>query len=139
MNENDNRHLYHFEQFTLENYKKLLEIAKSNFNFIFFEDFNSRTKKSIILRHDLEFSPLLALEMAKIEYEIGVKSTTFVNLHSEYYNTFEKKTYKILETLLEFGNRIGLHFDAHFYGIENENDLTYYLIREKKYYKNYLM
>ena len=57
-------------QFSYENYRKLLidikETAKlSDFAYVI----NHNPEEFILLRHDVEFSPLRALKMAKIENE----------------------------------------------------------------------
>jgi hypothetical protein len=123
---------YKFDQFTLDNYKRLLEIAQKNYEFIFFEDLNRTNGRRIILRHDLEFSPELALEMAEIEYSLGIKSTTFLNMHSEFYNLLDKETSDIVGKIISLGHQIGCHMNSHFYGIKSETQLEDYLEFEKE-------
>jgi len=127
----ENKDIYLFKDFTLANYRRLLELAKERFRFTSFQDYPSEKGNFIILRHDLEFSPPLALEMAKIERDFGIKSTTFVNIHSEYYNCLEKKTFNVLRQLVEMGHTLELHLDAHFYGIRTEQQLCEKLKKEQ--------
>ena len=84
---------YRFNDFTLDNYKRLLRIAKKNYSFILFNKISYFEKKSILLRHDVEFSVPIALKMAKIEADLGISSTYFVQLHSDFYNALEKNTF----------------------------------------------
>ena len=70
---------YHFEDFTEKNYRKLIKLAKKNYVFKFF---NSSNKPPYVLwRHDVDCSVHRALCLAKIEKELGVKSTYFFHLH----------------------------------------------------------
>jgi len=128
----NSREKYHFDQFTLRKYEELIITAKLNYDFIFYRELSTNSKKSIILRHDFEFSPPLALKMAEIESKYEIKSTTFVNIHSEYYNVFEISTFEIIQNIIGMGHQIGVHFDAHFYKVENEHQLETLLLREKE-------
>ncbi|MBX3099070.1 MAG: hypothetical protein KF761_05770 [Salinibacterium sp.] len=53
--------------------------------------------------------------MAEIEAEEGVRSTYFVLLHSEFYNSLEAEAVKRFRTISDLGHDIGLHFDASFH------------------------
>jgi hypothetical protein len=67
---------YRFFDFTLKNYQKLLQIALEEFRFIEYKELNNQIRdKFILLRHDVEFSVPIALEMAKIEAELGIKAS----------------------------------------------------------------
>lgn len=79
---------YFFSDFTLANYKKLLNIANSKYSFVLFNE--EWARDTILLRHDLEFSVPIALQITEIEAELGIRSTYFVQLHREFYNTLEK-------------------------------------------------
>lgn len=128
---------YCFEDFTLKNYTLLLELAKKNYSFITFPKYHQNNGKIIILRHDIEFSVPIALEMAKIENSLGVKSTYFVQLHADFYNALEKRTFDQLKEIESLGHSLELHFDIHFWGIKNEEDLDKYLRIESQVFKTY--
>lgn len=121
---------YLFADFTISNYHKLLSFAVEHYSFIFF---NQESKsESIILRHDLEFSVEIAMKMAQIEAYLGIKATYFVQLHSEFYNTLEKKNILQLNEIKNLGHQIGLHFDSHFWNISNEDELHEKLVFDKE-------
>jgi peptidoglycan/xylan/chitin deacetylase (PgdA/CDA1 family) len=80
------------------------------YNISSYSDYHKH-EKSIILRHDVDFSPSKALEVAEIEYALDVKSTYFVLLSTEFYNVFSKETSEILKRILGMGYEVGLHFD----------------------------
>ena len=105
--------LYHFADFTEKNYRKLLKLAKKNYAFKFF---NSYSKPPYVLwRHDVDCSVHRALSLAKIEKELGVKSTYFFHLHSPYYNLLEEASHNRVKKILALGHEIGLHFELPFY------------------------
>ncbi len=66
---------------------------------------------SFILRHDIDNSIPKALEIAKIENELNVKSTFFVLLTSDFYNIASKKNHTLLREIVSLGHTLGLHFD----------------------------
>jgi hypothetical protein len=61
--------------------------------------------------------------MAKVEKELGIKAHYFFQIHSEFYNIFEKEIYLLAKEIVKLNHYIGLHFDAHFWEIQNQNEL----------------
>lgn len=49
-------------------------------------------ERPAILRHDIDNSPEKALQLAKLEKKLSVRSTYFVLLTSDFYNVFSKHT-----------------------------------------------
>lgn len=130
----DNREIYKFDDFTLRNYRILIQLAKAKeFNFILHKNEYIEDRKDIIWRHDVEFSVEIACKMAHIEAEEGVKTTYFFQLHSPYYNTLSTHTTKLLYEIKELGHHIGLHFDSHYYNINSEEDLNRFIELDKNY------
>lgn len=112
-----NREKYDFDCFTLENYPRMVELAIARgFEFDFYKDDYDWSKKIILWRHDVEFSPYISLEMAKIEAKLGVKATYFFQTHAETYNLFERAVSDIALEVAELGHEVGLHFDSHYWG-----------------------
>lgn len=68
-------------------------------------------KKSVILRHDIDYDIAKAVKIAAIEHEAGVFSTFFVLVTSDFYNLFSRDSYIQLRQIIGYGHRIGLHFD----------------------------
>lgn len=129
-----NREKYKFEDFTLSNYRFLLQIAKEqNFQFILHKDVFTPKRKDIIWRHDVEFEPDIALKMAQIEHEEGVQATYFFQMHSPYYNLFENHYRQLLYAIKELGHHVGLHFDCRFWGITDESQLNDFISLDKEY------
>ncbi len=108
---------YDFSDFTIDNYKRLIDIAKENFKFISFNDLiSNKDKKFILWRHDIDASVHRAVKLAEIEAERKVKATYFVHLHSTMYNAFEPEIVDCIKKILNLGHNLGLHFDQEFYG-----------------------
>ena len=129
-----NREKYHFDDFTLENYQRLIKLAKEkDFLFILHKDVFFAERKDVIWRHDVEFEPDIALRMAQIENEEGVKATYFFQLHSPYYNLFDEHYSKVFHQIWELGHHCGLHFDCRYWGISDEKELDKYITTDCKF------
>ena len=127
-----NKTKYIFNDFTLDNYKKLLEQAIAlKCHFCNYSNFHN-VEKFLLWRHDVEFSLEIAVKMAEIEVALGIQANYFINLHSEFYSVFEKDTFSLLKKIIDLGHYVGLHFDAHFYDLKNEEELCEKLVFEKE-------
>ncbi len=102
-------------EFTLQSYRNLINTSLNLGYKICSYDNIDNYDRGIILRHDVDFSPIKALEIAKIEYEIGVKSIYFVLLSTEFYNVFSIEASEVFRDILNMGHQIGLHFDEQRY------------------------
>ena len=100
-------------QFNIDGYKYLLKKAKEK-QYIF-SAYQEKKEQMIFLRHDVDVSPHLALKMAQIEYELGIKSTYFFMLRSPFYNLFSRANDSIVREIINMGHHIGLHFDEGYY------------------------
>ena len=113
---------YNFADFTRENYRKLLKLAKQKYDFCSFEDF-SKSSNPVLWRHDIDFSVHSANALAQIEREENVTATYFIHLHNEFYNVLEKEITELLKNIFSLGHKAGLHFDCHYYGISSVSEL----------------
>lgn len=101
------------EYFNKNIYKKFLQqFLDAGYDFI---DYNSaksyKDKKYILLRHDIDFDVKAALKLAKLEAEIGIKSTFFFMLRSSLYNVFDSENTKYINEIISLGHHLGIHFD----------------------------
>ncbi len=122
---------YHFSDFTLKEYESLLELAKASYKFKSYVDFDF-SSRDILWRHDIDMSPEMALETAKIESAKGVKATYFILLHSDFYNLINPYNFGIIKNIIALGHDIGLHFDPFFFNIETEAELDDKIVFEKE-------
>ena len=98
-------------QFTYDSYRNLIILLK-NKDYVVSSYHNWEDKKRcVILRHDIDYELSKAVEIAEIEKTMGVNSTFFVLLTSDFYNVFSKKSCNVLKGVLSLGHEIGLHFD----------------------------
>ncbi len=131
-----NREKYNFDYFTIAHYAEIVKLAKDmGFQFILHKDEYIPERKDIIWRHDVEFSPDIALKMANIEHDLGVKATYFFQIHSEFYNILERYMSDILYKIKGLGHHIGLHYDSHYYNVNDEETLERTLKIDKAYFE----
>lgn len=98
-------------QFTYNAYALLIkELYANGYEFVGYDE-HDRHSKTVIMRHDVDMSVEKALEIARIEHELNVRSTYFVLISSDFYNTFSKKNEAYLNEINKLGHEIGLHFD----------------------------
>ena len=104
-------------KFTFDEYSKMINSLKENdYIFCFYDETIKR--KQCILRHDIDFDIRKSLELAKIEHDLGAKSTFFVLLKTDFYNPFSKKSLDMLKEIIKLGHTIGLHFDEKSYNYD---------------------
>jgi hypothetical protein len=129
----------HSDDFTESSYKELLILAKSKYSFEFF-DTNLPDNSIALWRHDVDFSVHRAKRIGEIENEVGVNSTFFIHLHNDFYNPLELEITRLLDSILNAGNCIGLHFDPNYYGskIKNESSMFEFLDFEFQILNNLL-
>jgi hypothetical protein len=77
-----------------------------------FEDFCASSNGQLILRHDVDFCVKRALQMAKLEEQMGIRSTYYFLLTSESYNLLSIKNSESVKSIQSMGHSVGLHFDA---------------------------
>lgn len=93
--------------FTLNIYSLLVEsFLKKSYHFQSYNEFVLRPRnKVVILRHDVDRLPRNALQLANLEYKLGVKSS--------YYFRIVKKSNdpKIIHAIANLGHEIGYHYE----------------------------
>ena len=103
-------------RFSYDAYRSLLSLClESGYGFCGYTDWHDLSK-AIILRHDIDYSLKRALPIARIESEMGIKSTYFILLRGDFYNVFSDDAMRVIRSLADMGHAIGLHFDETLYG-----------------------
>ena len=112
--------------FNLKHYRYCLELAQNNgYVFLTMKDYiNKRnnfddSKKIIILRHDVDHKLALVLNLATIEYNLGITATYFIRIHADY-NPFSFDNYLIIKKLLKMNHELGLHYGCDFADLFDE-------------------
>ena len=95
------------KKFSHKAYIKILQKYKEKF--CDFADIEGM-KSYVLLRHDVEFSPRRALEIAKIENEENISSSFLFQVRSNAYNVLSTINRKIIIEIMSLGHKVGLHF-----------------------------
>jgi hypothetical protein len=99
-------------EFTHQGYLALLGFIKDlHYEIVCFRDL-PQDGSYVILRHDVDFSPEKALEMARLDHQFGARSTFFFLLTSPYYNILSKSGVECVEQITKLGHECGLHYDC---------------------------
>lgn len=116
-------------QFTYEAYRSFLnELKEHGYQDCLYTDWD-RYDKTVILRHDIDFSIEAACCLSEIEREAGMHSTYFVLLNTDFYNIASAQSRRMIDRIKENGGEIGLHFDEAFY---MEQDIIQAILNEKE-------
>jgi len=95
--------------------KFLKSLLDKDIDFLTFKEFvlrGKKKKKSIILRHDIDYNFESAIEIAKIEKKAGFRSTFFLlppGSHKSLYFDYSKKFIKKCKKIRGLGHDLGLH------------------------------
>ena len=98
-------------KFSYTEYKNIIKLVKTRWRIVDFKDVIQYGHDTFcVLRHDIEFSVVRALTMARIEAdELGVKSTYTVQLRNNTYNALSQKNIEAIQEIKSLGHSIGLH------------------------------
>jgi len=110
--------------FTFKSYELLVNAIRNNGYNICDYHKHSDFNKCVILRHDVDFCLEKAFDFALFENKLGVNSTYFILLSSDFYNIFSKKNYQIIHNIKELRHDIGLHFDEVRYNVSTAEELV---------------
>src|SRR5437879_10809280 len=69
----------------------------------------SKTERRIYLRHDVGYSLEMAVRLAEVNAELGVRGTFCVLLRSQIYNLLSEKSMALVAQIHALGQEIGLH------------------------------
>lgn len=117
--------------FTYRDYSALIALLREQgYAFSTYVSYPSRGR-CVILRHDIDFSLEQAAKLARLENELGVRSTYFVLLSSDFYNPASSSSYRYLHEILDLGHDIGLHFDETAYDYDRFG-IEYYIRKEAR-------
>jgi hypothetical protein len=131
--------------FTWEQYSEFLaELKKPRYRVMPLHQMNETYDTSTIiigLRHDVDFNPFKALEMARMEHDAGIRATYFLLATADYSGSFTGSRYDrskglraLYNDLSDTGAEIGIHNDLIaimiLYGIDpykfNQSELDFY-------------
>jgi hypothetical protein len=92
----------------LDHYRELLESAKADgYEWASFDRHPRRG--DLFLRHDVRVSLEAALELARIEHELGIRATYLLMTESAFYNLDSHVGHYAQRRLRRWGHSVGLH------------------------------
>jgi hypothetical protein len=110
-------------RFDLAHYREILALAAPVFDARTFQGSRRQGRGSrplLLLRHDVDHSLEDALVLARIENEIGIPATYFVQIHCPFYSVMDARGRSCLRELQQLGHEIGFHYDVSYYRAANE-------------------
>lgn len=96
-----------------QSYRLILQSAMDKgFEFVDFSTvrLEEEKRKQIILRHDIDYSPALAYEMAEIDAAYKIKATFALLISTPLYNPFTEASIKLIDGIHKLGHNIVLHY-----------------------------
>lgn len=116
-------------KFTFNAYLNLIKRTNNKgYTICTYQNYKS-VEKSVILRHDIDFSLEKAVKFASLESMHNINSTYFILLSTDFYNIASKESRRMINELLNHGHNIGLHFDETKYS-EPGLDISECIIKE---------
>jgi hypothetical protein len=102
--------------FTPTGYARILEQALiRRYQISSFRDYDPGRHPALILRHDIDHTLRCARLISNLESGLGVSSTYFVQVASDFYNLLSGESRSIVRHLVDNGHEIGLHYDSRRY------------------------
>ncbi len=98
-------------EYSIEDYQGLISLVKKQgFHFRAFPTHFDQIELEgcAFLRHDVDYSPDLALKIARINKECGIRATFFFLPSSPFYNILESKTGVKIREIFELDQDIAL-------------------------------
>jgi len=101
-------------EFTYDAYREFLDsLLDRGYAFGGFDE--PVPEETVVLRHDVDWSPERARRMARIEADRGVSSTYFVLVSAPLYNVRADRVRAAIAEIESLGHRVGVHFSTHEY------------------------
>lgn len=118
-------------RFDYNAYEEMISLLHScNYKICGYKDYKMY-QRCAILRHDVDMSLEKSVEMAEVENRLGVESTYFILLTSDFYNIASLKSQRLIRKIQDLGHNVGLHFDEVRYGdITDYEQIKEYIGRE---------
>ena len=106
-------------EFTYKAYEGLVNLIRDEgYDFKGYHDFDE--KPSVIMRHDIDLDVKKAYELSLFEDKLGLKSTYFALLNTDFYNLASNTCKDLLKDMIARGHEVGLHFDeARYAGLDS--------------------
>jgi len=108
-------------RFTYHNLEKLFSFLKKNYPITPLGMW--KNKKTVILRHDVDFDIKAAYRLSLLEEKYGIRSTFFLMATCHTYNLLSIENRAMILKMAKAGFEIGLHFNCAIYGLVSQKEL----------------
>lgn len=99
--------------FSKDAYRSIIAYAQGEgYAFGGFLDDHSGRERCVILRHDVDYSLRMAVELAAINRSLGIVGTFCILLRSHIYNPLSSWSIDEIRKLRDFGQHVALHYAA---------------------------
>ena len=99
-----------YVSFSHSEYRHILRQLMEYLPILDYSEIDQNTESFCVIRHDVEFSLDRALELARIEHEMNINTSYFIQLNNDTYNPLSSKGIEIIHEISKLGHKIGLHF-----------------------------
>ncbi len=101
------------DSYSKDAYRSLIKCAqRQGYAFRGFLEDYSANDRCILLRHDVDFSLRMAVELAEINRSLGVSATFCILLRSHVYNPLSAWSIDEVKKLCDYGQHLALHYSA---------------------------
>ncbi len=103
--------------YSMSHYEEIVKAAQARYRLPLVSEVGDRLPDDdiFLIRHDIDISPDASLVMARLEADLGVRTSYYVRLHAPFYNPFDIQTYKILAAIADLGHELGLHYEPGYF------------------------
>lgn len=113
-------------------YRSMLKAAiEKSYVLSSFEKYSDVNDRTVIIRHDVDYTINGVRQLAEIEAILGATATYMFRIRADEYNIFSPHVCALIFNLLDMGHEIGLHYDATSVGLALSKDPRDLLIKEK--------
>lgn len=95
--------------FSYKEYKQIINRIKEQMPIMRFDNITELSGQYCVIRHDVEFSVERALNLARVENELGIASTYVFQICNNNYNPFSHKNKIHILEIASLGHDIGVH------------------------------
>jgi hypothetical protein len=117
--------------FSYQEYQSIIDRIKNNIPIVRFDNVTSDTNRYCVIRHDVEFSIERALQLAEVEFELGISSTYVFQICNNNYNPFSHKNRDLIHQIRILGHDIGTHVHLGNFN-ENKESVENYIIKQSQ-------
>jgi hypothetical protein len=101
------------QKFSFDYYRQMLLAAQQQGYVVSsFERFDRANPRTVIMRHDVDYTLNGVYQLAQIEHSLGITATYMFRVHAHEYNLFAPHVCELVRFLRSSGHEVGLHYEA---------------------------